>query len=604
MSELAGGRRPKGLLAQGDGARSGESNHAVQRYEAEQTLVERIGRFLADGVAAGEALLIVATPERLAGFARVVETRGHDLARLEERGRVTRLDAEETLSAFMREGLPDPDAFFAHMERALATARGRAGTQVVRAYSELVEALQRKGACAAALYLEALWGELRTRERLVLPSESPLDGLSNSSELPSQQASWNGQTTSDGEHRRAREQLVTLLQRQARALRVEAEERRLVEARLYLEREEADRFRDQILAMLGHELRNPLSPMVLALHLARRRLAEGRSVERELAIIGRQVEQIAGMLDELLDVSRLARGQLELYREPLFLADALTGAVKAAEPAILSRGHDLDYRPPPEDLQILGDRLRLVLVFRNLLRNAARYTPAGGHITLSAEVEGGEVRVRVRDDGEGITADLLPHIFEPFVQAPQALDRPRGGLGLGLSVARRVIALHGGSIEARSEGPGRGAELVVHLPVLHAWPGRGGEPRSLRMLIADDNEEAAVTLGQTVALWGHHATVVHDGHSALQAIARLRPEVALMDIGLPGLDGYEVARRVRADQLPVHLVAISGYSGPEAERRARAAGFDACLARPLEPERLYSLLERLSAEPGAPEESG
>ncbi|MCO5165618.1 MAG: response regulator [Planctomycetes bacterium] len=354
------------------------------------------------------------------------------------------------------------------------------------------------------------------------------------------------------------------------------------EARAAVERQrQAERRRDEFLAMLGHELRNPLAPILTALELMERR-AEG-SASRERTIIERQARHLARLLDDLLDLSRLERGKLELALESVPVAAAVERAVAHARP-FLDRGrHALTVDVPP-DLRVRADPARLAQALGQLVANAARYTPDVGHVQVRAAREGDRVRIDVEDDGVGLSPDLLQRAFEPFVQGPRALDRPGGGLGIGLAVARSLAALHGGALTAASSGPGGGSLFTVRLPsaepaALPAQP-PPEPPRHRRVLVVDDNVDAADLLGEALRGLGFEVAVAHGADGALDLARPFAPDVALVDLGMPGIDGFELARRLRQDGLGLRLVALTGYGQDNDRVRTREAGFDAHLVKP------------------------
>ena len=377
---------------------------------------------------------------------------------------------------------------------------------------------------------------------------------------------------------------------------------------------QADRRKDEFLAMLAHELRNPLAPLRNGLHLLRLTGDDRAQAEKVLGMMGRQVEHLVRLVDDLLDVSRIMRGMVELRRQPLDLATVIGRAVETVQPFLAAQGHELSVELPPEPVALEGDAVRLAQVFANLLNNAVKYTEPGGHIALSAARAGGEVLVSVRDTGIGIAPEILPHVFDLFVQADRSHTRSHSGLGIGLTLVRRLVEMHGGSVTAASAGPGKGSEFVVHLPVTVAGelrvpspPSRdrpdepGGSPtatRGKRILVVDDNKDAATSLALLLRLGGHSVQVAHDGPEALEAVRSAAPEVVLLDIGMPGMDGYEVARRLR--QTPglegVLLVALTGWGQEHDRRRSKEAGFDHHLTKPADPQALRDLF----AAPASP----
>lgn len=361
----------------------------------------------------------------------------------------------------------------------------------------------------------------------------------------------------------------------------------------------ANRAKDEFLAMLGHELRNPLAPIVTALQLLR---MKGQSTGREFGIIERQVQHLVRLVDDLLDVARITRGKVELMRETLEIADPIAKAIEIASPLFEKGRHEFRVSVPESGLSVDGDRVRIAQVIANLLTNAARYTRPGGHISLRAERAGDQVVVTVRDDGIGIAADFLPNVFELFLQGARKADRAEGGLGLGLALVKNLTELHGGSVAARSEGAGKGSEFEIRLPLSNrttgAWPVLSERPAESRariprcVVVVDDNVDAADLLGDVLRSAGHHVETAHDGLAAVDLIAQLHPEFAIVDIGLPVMDGYEVARKLRERHATSpRLIALTGY-GQETDRVAsRSAGFDAHLVKPVDTRALLALID-------------
>lgn len=353
--------------------------------------------------------------------------------------------------------------------------------------------------------------------------------------------------------------------------------------------EQANQTKDEFLAMLGHELRNPLAPIVSALQLLK--LRDDGKFAREHQIIERQVKQMTRLVEDLLDVSRISRGKIELKHELVDLRESLAKAVELALPLLERKGHHFEVRVPEGALVVSGDDARLIQVFANLLNNAAKYTDDGGQILLAVEAGAHELEIEIRDNGTGIEPALLPRVFELFVQGYQDADRAGGGLGVGLTLVKSLVSLHGGSVEARSGGEERGSRFFVRLP--RAEPPAGAEPKRVarspaalrrKILVVDDNEDARVLLAELLTKSGHEVETAEDGLTALQVLEGFQPDVAILDIGLPGMDGCELARRIR--QLPaqatVRLLALTGY-GQEVDRlNTRAAGFDVHLVKPLD----------------------
>jgi PAS domain S-box-containing protein len=398
-------------------------------------------------------------------------------------------------------------------------------------------------------------------------------------------------------------------ERQHVAEREQALER---EHHLRREAEAASRAKDEFFAMLGHELRNPLAPIQTALQLMRIR---GAGNQRERAVIERQMKHVVALVDDLLDVTRITRGKVELHLKRVAIADVVARAVETVQPLLEQRAHSLTVNVPAEPCDVMGDPERLAQVFANLLTNAAKYTERGGRIAVIVEGSPKAVTIRVRDSGIGILPEVLPRIFDLFTQEAQALDRRTGGLGLGLAIVRSLVSLHHGTVEASSEGRGRGSEFIVRLPRLspkaYDTEDRDGERESrppgnpVRVLVVDDNEDAADVLAEALLALGHIVEVAHDAPNALEIAARFEPQVVLADIGLPVMDGYELAQRFAEDPLlkSTKLVAVTGYGQEDDRRRAEAAGFVEHLVKPVDVDVVHALIARLTHQ-GAKDETG
>jgi PAS domain S-box-containing protein len=385
-------------------------------------------------------------------------------------------------------------------------------------------------------------------------------------------------------------------------------ERKLTEHRLQQSEEAlrlADRRKDEFLALLAHELRNPLAPIRYALAANRK---PGRTLEQcrqAEAIIERQVNHMSRLLDDLLDISRITRGRLELKKTLAELTSIIGAAIETARPLLDEKHHTLVLDLPTQPVQLEADVLRMGQVFSNLLINAAKYTDPGGDIQLRAVLQGAEVVVSVRDNGIGIPADMLPWVFNMFFQSHTAIGRTEGGLGVGLSLVRGLVMLHGGSVEARSPGPGQGSEFITRLPAVSATretvdAGTEAEPVSadagLKILLVDDNRDAADTCAMLLEASGHHVQTAYTGRQALELARAFRPHAVLLDIGLPDMDGYSVARQIRATPWgrDTVLVAVTGWGQEQARQDAVEAGFDQHLVKPISAETVETLLHTVA----------
>lgn len=367
----------------------------------------------------------------------------------------------------------------------------------------------------------------------------------------------------------------------------------------------ADRRKDQFLATLAHELRNPLAPIRNAVHILLARDSHDPDMKWGREVIDRQVKQMSRLLDDLLDVSRISRNRLELRKERIELAEVVQCAVETSRPHIDSGGHELNVVLPPGPVYLDADPVRLAQVFSNLLNNAAKYTEKGGHIRLHLERQGSDVVVSVQDDGIGIAAEMLPRLFDIFSQSTRVLERSQGGLGIGLSLVRGLVELHGGRIEAKSAGPGKGSEFIVRLPVIveklvreSASGSNGGEPESApgrRLLVVDDLKDSADSLSLMLKAVGHEVCTAYDGEEAIAAAERFKPEVILLDIGMPKLNGYDACRHIRKQPWSqgMVLIALTGWGQEDDRRRTEDAGFDHHLVKPVEPTELLKLLASL-----------
>ena len=370
---------------------------------------------------------------------------------------------------------------------------------------------------------------------------------------------------------------------------------------------EADRRKDEFLATLAHELRNPLAPIRNGLQVMKLAKNNAEAIEHSRAMMERQLAQMIRLIDDLLDVSRISRGKVELKRERVDLAKVVQQAVENSRPLIEQGGHELVVDVSPDPIYVDADVTRLAQVYANLLNNAAKYTEPGGHIRLTVERTGSDAVVTVGDNGVGIAAHMLPKVFELFTQVDRSLEKSQGGLGIGLSLVKGLVEMHGGSVEARSDGHGTGSEFVVRVPVVLSVLGeiRGeGGSESIesgdrhRILVVDDNRDGAESLAMMLTLMGNELRTAHDGLEALDVAAAFRPDLILLDIGMPRLNGYDTARRIRAQPWGKNtvLVALTGWGQEEDRQKTHDAGFNAHMVKPVDLAALEILLANLKAQ--------
>lgn len=583
------------------------NGHAVQFYERESYLLESVTEYIGSALSAADAGILIATPPHRDGVSQRLTVRGLDLAGAMEQGRYVAVDARDTLDRFMVDGWPDPALFDDTIGTLIANTRERAPK--VYAFGEMVALLWAEGNGDAAVRLEELWNELGTRRPFSLLCAYPIEAFRDASHAkPFNDMSAAHTHVIPAESYMdlkgdAQLRVIAQLQQQAAALEAETIQRRYAEAELRKKVEQladADRRKDEFLAMLGHELRNPLAPVTTALQLMRLHSDEPLRVTRARETIERQVEHMTRLIDDLLDVSRITRGTIELRHEGVLVSTLVARAVEAARPVIDDRGHRLTLDLPDEPVTLSADPARLEQVLANLLNNAAKYTDVGGRIWLRAFVDAGQLVLSVKDNGAGLTPAMRDHVFDLFVQGPDVRAYARGGLGIGLTLVRRLVEMHGGTVEARSDGLGHGSEFIARLPIRpvarvtpHDDPiGAGLAALPMRrILVVDDNVDAADALAELLRDYGHDVRAAHDGPSAIEQAAIHRPDFVLLDIGMPGFDGYEVARRMRGELgLKATLIALTGYGEARHRRLSRDAGFDQHVTKPVDIRKLEKLL--------------
>jgi CheY-like chemotaxis protein len=367
--------------------------------------------------------------------------------------------------------------------------------------------------------------------------------------------------------------------------------------RVETELRETDQRKDEFLATLAHELRNPLAPLRNGLEVLKLAGANSAASDRAREMMERQMGQLVRLVDDLLDVSRVSRGKVDLRREPVELAAVLANAIETSQPLLAERQHQFVARIPERSIVVDADMTRLSQVFWNLLNNAAKYTPNGGRIELEVTLADASVAIRVRDNGFGIPPAMQARIFDIFTQVDRELEKSQGGLGIGLSIAQRLVEMHGGTIEVASAGSGTGSEFTVRLPAaIGASPEAAGNLATARtrrrVLIADDNTDSAETLAMMLEVFGNEVRIAHDGEEAVALAASFHPEAILLDIGMPRLDGYQACERIRLQQGPAHpvIVALTGWGHDEDRERAFNAGFDHHMVKPVDPAELEKMI--------------
>jgi signal transduction histidine kinase len=597
---------------QGPGtARGPDWQHAVQFYQEEAFLFDAVARYAAAGLIDGDAVVLIATAAHWDGIHERLVHRGIDVERALGSGRMRVLDAHGTLSRFLVDGMPSWDRFQQSIGEAVSEAR-RSGSGRVRAYGEMVDVLWREGQPQAALRLEQFWNDFVAQSPLTLLCAYLMGNFykeAHGEDLMQVCGTHDhvvpAETFSERDDPETRGRAISLLQQRAMALETELRERKRLQEELRRANEQAEaasKAKDEFLAMLGHELRNPLAPILTAVQLMKLR-GDGR-ITKEQEIVERQTQHLIRLVDDLLDIARITRGKVELRKRQVDLRDVIAKATEIASPLLEQKRHHFTVSVPPRGLRVLGDEDRLSQVVANLLTNAARYTETGGHIAVNARRTATEVVIEVRDDGIGIEPDLLPRIFDLFVQGRQSVDRASGGLGIGLALVRNLVILHGGAVAARSEGPGAGSTFSVRLPALAELDEPASAPQARasavpqrkagrRILVVDDNEDALEMLKEMLEVAGHDVRTARDGLLALQVAREFQAEVAILDLGLPAMDGYELAARLRAEMAPraPRLVALTGYGQHEDRARSRQAGFALHLVKPLDSSELLQAIE-------------
>jgi signal transduction histidine kinase len=589
-----------------------ESAHVAQFYRGDETLLDSAETFIGEVLAAGGAGILVTTTEHSRELERRWRAQGIDLVGLRERGRYVALDAAATLEKLLLDGWPKERRFIDVVEPIVAACARR--TSRVRIFGEMVGLLCGRGQHEAAMHLEELWSNLARRYQFGLMCAYPAAAFdehdceallqtcsAHASVLPLARA------TNASRERVVEHSASAVLQERIRGLERE------VQAHVSAERapddavRAAERRKDIFLSTLAHELRNPLAPIRNAVEIMRVADADRAAIASARLLIERQLKQLVRLIDDLLDVSRITQGRLELRRERINLAAAVQLAVETSRPLIEAKQHHLEIHGPREPLFVNADVRRLAQVFGSLLMNSAKYSPPQSTITVALRAEGEQAIVSVSDTGSGISGDIMPRIFGMFERSDAGNENSQEGLGLGLTLVKRLVELHGGTVEAQSEGLDRGSTFTIRLPLwrilhpeevvmAHPAESRGAPEASVhRVLVVDDNKDAATSLSMMLALDGHEVRRAYDGIEALEVAEDFRPEVVLLDIGMPRLDGYATARELRKRPWArdLLLVAITGWGHQEDKRRSLEAGINRHLVKPVEPEIVRQLVEEL-----------
>jgi signal transduction histidine kinase len=590
-----------------------EPAHVAQFYRGGEILLDSAETFIGEALAAGGGGILVATADHCRELERRWRARGVDLVGLRERGRYVALEAETTLEKLLLDGWPKERRFADVIEPVVATCARR--TSHLRIFGEMVGLLCERGQFEAANRLEELWNNLAKRHHFDLLCAYPASVFGGAPDCEALLQACTAHSLvlrlPQAGHA-AREQAkeasaVTALQRRVHELEREVRAHESAERVLDDTLRAAERRKDIFLSTLAHELRNPLAPIRNAVEIMRIADADRAAVASARLLIERQLKHLVRLIDDLLDVSRITQGRLELRRERINVAVAVQMAVDACRPVIESKQHHLEVRGPREPLHVNADVRRLAQVFGSLLSNSAKYSPPLSTIAVSLRAEDDQAVVSVSDTGSGISGDAMPRIFGMFERVDAGKENSQEGLGVGLTLVKRLVELHGGSVEAQSAGLDRGSTFTIRLPLWRALPSEDTavavpaesrcEPEAAvrRVLVVDDNKDAATSLSMMLALDGHEVRRAYDGIEALAVADDFRPEVVLLDIGMPRLDGYATARELRKRPWArdLLLVAITGWGHQEDKRRSAEAGINRHLVKPVEPEVVRQLLEEL-----------
>ena len=590
--------------------------HRVQFYVSDRFLARRVTGFLTPALERGARALVIATAAHKQMFEEAFGD-GPRLHALEAAGRLKWIDAGHLLERLLVNDWPDETRFLAAVAPLVDGVPGP-----IFAFGEMADLLCQTGRPEASVRLEALWNGLLDGRDIALLCAHSMRNFADArqAELFHAVCECHSQVSPAEIERRspdARAREVAALQQQGWALQGELRERIKMEVALGdAQRTVLDthRRRDRFLATLAHELRNPLAPMQNAVQILRATTSSNASFTIE--VIDRQVRQMTRLIDDLLDLSRITNGRIELQVRRIAVRDVVQAALETSRPVIDRAGQEIVVTMPPASLHVEADLTRMAQALANVLDNAAKFTQRGGRITLNAERIDNEAVIVVSDTGIGLQPEMLDRVFEMFTQARQERERAPGGLGIGLTVARRLVEMHSGRITAASGGPGRGSTFRISLPLAPNGArlpvarddssGRGpAAPAGLRVLVVDDNVDSAATMAMFLEISGHTVRTAYDGVEAVTAAGEFRPDVALMDIGLPGMTGHEAGRAIRAESWGsgVVLIALSGWGRDTDKQQSREAGFNHHLVKPVDHAQLSRILAQAAEARGLRQDS-